>query len=366
MTKKIQAATSQTQLIPKVFDSVRIHRDLAPILALHAANPTNSYLLLGPQGSGKAEWASAFAAALMCSDGGCGVCNICLGAMARSHPDLNVVANNDGALSVDQARQAIRYSLLSPNEARHRVVIIDEFDNIGRVGVVLLKAIEEPPLRTVFVLSGTHVSKEMATIASRCVKVEFSRLGVQEISEYLREKGIDEVDAFQAASISQGSLTRALELSRGGFFKPRMDMWTRASRSHFQDGSLLMGMVIEILRFVGKVTAARKVENDQRLEQMTANLRASTSSKGILRELEARLTRELKWSRRTEIELGIAIMATEYKVVFGDVSNFSAQYLKYERFLILATEARRRLGAQVSETLVLANLLGAAEAISLR
>ena len=348
-----------TEVIPGVFSRVPVQVRVAPVLAAHLLAPSNSYLFVGPSGSGKIEWSLAFAAALMCSNGGCGDCSTCRSVMDRNNPDLNIFSNRDGSLSFDDARQAIRYSVLSPSTSLRRVVILEEFENIARVAPVLLKAIEEPPVTTVFILSASMIGKDMVTIASRCVKVDFFALDTEELESYLRQSGISVGEAHEAANLARGSLERALAFTAAGHFGDRFDLWKRATFARCRSGSELMQMVAEIVAFVDSVTAEKKAQGEARLGELKEIAKRSAGTKGAIREMEADLTRELRFGRRNEFELGFSIMLYLRK---GDLDSQSAEiergFREYEVLERRVTEALRLLRAGVAETLVLSVLLG--------
>src|SRR5580692_12308873 len=72
-----------------------------------ARRPVHAYLLHGPPGSGKRAAARGLAAALLCPDGGCGVCNVCRRALAGTHPDLVEVERTGASISVGDAQTVV-------------------------------------------------------------------------------------------------------------------------------------------------------------------------------------------------------------------------------------------------------------------
>ena len=84
---------------------------------------TNSWLITGPAGSGRSTCAYAFAAALLCPQGGCGECQSCVQVRARSHPDLDAVVTDTVILSIDTARELVGRASRSPTHANYRVIV---------------------------------------------------------------------------------------------------------------------------------------------------------------------------------------------------------------------------------------------------
>src|SRR6202034_977028 len=101
-------------------------------------------------GSGKRVAARAFAAAIICPNGGCGICAACQGALAGGHPDVNVVERPGPAITVDEARAITAFAQRTPTAATHQVLILADFHLVDRAAPALLKTIEEPPPSTVF------------------------------------------------------------------------------------------------------------------------------------------------------------------------------------------------------------------------
>ena len=133
-----------------------------------------AYLFCGPSGYGTRAAARAFAADVLSAgtDGAARDRHRRL-ALAEEHPDLVVVERVGPSITADQARGVVRQSSLSPVEAEHKVLVLVDFHLVLDRAPIVLKAIEEPPPSSVFIVLADEVVPELVTIASRCVRIDF-------------------------------------------------------------------------------------------------------------------------------------------------------------------------------------------------
>ena len=184
-----------------------------------------SVLLTGPGGVGKGLVAMAIAQALNCgaprrdeSDlavDGCGSCSACRRIASGAYPDvLTLRAGDGGSIAVDQVRVAIEQVGYRPFEGRRRVIIVDDADLLG-LGAqnALLKSLEEPPSCSQFVLVTARPDMLLDTVRSRCPRLRFGHLGVDEIVGILVRQGIDERVARAASASAGGSAGRARQIA---------------------------------------------------------------------------------------------------------------------------------------------------------
>jgi DNA polymerase III subunit delta' len=191
-----------------------------PIEVLRAAvegrGMTHAWLFTGPPGSGRSNAAVAFAAALQCPQGGCGVCHECHTVLAGSHADVSVVRTEKLSIGVDEVRDLVRRSALAPVGRRWQIMIVEDADRLTeQANNALLKAIEEPSSHTVWMLCAPTVEDLLPTIRSRCRLVTLSTPTTEEVAGFLRTAdGVDDALSTYAARASQGHIGRARALAR--------------------------------------------------------------------------------------------------------------------------------------------------------
>jgi DNA polymerase-3 subunit delta' len=178
---------------------------------------THAWLFTGPPGSGRSVAARAFAAALQCPEGGCGVCPDCHTALAGTHTDVRNVVPEGLSISVKEMRDVVWRAAGAPAGGRWRVVLIEDADRLTeQASNALLKAVEEPSPRTVFLLCtpSIHPDDISVTIRSRCRVVTLRTPAAEAIGAMLVAEGHAPSAAAWAAAAAQGHIGRARWLVR--------------------------------------------------------------------------------------------------------------------------------------------------------
>ncbi|WP_157635771.1 DNA polymerase III subunit delta', partial [Nostocoides japonicum] len=176
---------------------------------------THAWLFTGPPGSGRSIAARAFAAALQCPDGGCGVCRECRTAYEGTHADVDLVSTEGLSIGVDLARRLVELSSRRPSVGRWRVVVIEDADRLTeQSGNALLKAIEEPGSRTIWMLCAPSVEDVLITLRSRSRHVRLRTPRPEAVADLLaRRDGIDPQMALYAARAAQSHIGLAKRLA---------------------------------------------------------------------------------------------------------------------------------------------------------
>ncbi|CAN5197650.1 DNA polymerase III subunit delta' [soil metagenome] len=174
---------------------------------------THSWLLTGPPGSGRSILAYAFAAALLARPGEEAATDAQVA--ARTHPDLGVLSTDRVLISIDEVRQLVASSQFSPSVGRYRVMVIEDADRMTeRTSNVLLKALEEPPPRTIWILCAPSEADLIPTIRSRVRVVRLRVPGVDEVAELIsRRDGVSLPEATRAAREAQSHIGMAHRLA---------------------------------------------------------------------------------------------------------------------------------------------------------
>ena len=176
---------------------------------------THAWVFTGPPGSGRSSAAVAFAQALICPNQGCGACNECRSAMAGSHPDVEIIRTEGLSIKIDEVRELLSRVAWAPSMGGWRVVVMEDADRLTESAAnALLKAIEEPGNRTVWLLCAPTLHDVLPTIRSRCRHIQLHTPSDEAVAQVLINRdGITPAMATFAARVSQGHIGRAKYLA---------------------------------------------------------------------------------------------------------------------------------------------------------
>ncbi|MGI8590645.1 MAG: DNA polymerase III subunit delta' [Nakamurella sp.] len=306
-----------------------------------AAAMTHAWLFTGPPGSGRSVAARAFAAALECPDRGCGHCSHCHTVLSGTHADVRSVVPEGLTISVKEMRAVVQMAARRPVTGPWQIVLIEDADRLTEgASNALLKAVEEPPPRTVFLLCApsTHPEDISVTIRSRCRVLSLRIPPAAAIAEVLvRRDGIDLEMAAWAASVAAGHVGRARRLARDEQAR------TQRSRTLSLPGALrsMADVFTEAAELIATATGEARSVSERRdgaeLEELKTALGAGGTGKGavgaargtagVVKDLERR-----QRSRKTRTERDVLDRA------LVDLSGFYRDVIA------------RGLGAQVALT----------------
>ncbi|PZU49513.1 MAG: DNA polymerase III subunit delta' [Arsenicicoccus sp.] len=315
-----------------VFDQLVGQARVVQTLRQASSDPdvmTHAWLFTGPPGSGRSVAARSFAAALQCerSGGGpdavgCGQCQPCRMVMAGSHPDVRIVDTEQTFIKVDEARALVLEAQARPSLGRWRVVIVEDADRLNDHSAnTLLKSLEEPTARTVWMLCAPSLEDVLVTIRSRCRHVRLGTPSAGAVADLLIERdGIDPAMAHYAARAAQSHIGIAKRLAT--------DEHARARRREITGIPLTLGSLGDALRAAqdlvdeagegAKATSADHAEDQRRelLEQLGADASARTQPPSVrahLRRLDDRLKAEAKRQQHDSIDAALTDLASVYR-----------------------------------------------------
>jgi DNA polymerase-3 subunit delta' len=176
---------------------------------------THAWLFTGPPGSGRSSAAVAFAQALICPNQGCGACNECQSAKNGSHPDVEIIRTEGLSIKVEEVRELLTRVAWAPSMGGWRVVVMEDADRLTESAAnAMLKAIEEPGTRTVWLLCAPTLHDVLPTIRSRCRHIQLHTPSDAAVAQVLINRdGISPAMAQFAARVSQGHIGRAKYLA---------------------------------------------------------------------------------------------------------------------------------------------------------
>jgi DNA polymerase-3 subunit delta' len=176
---------------------------------------THAWLFTGPPGSGRSSAAVAFAQSLICRSNGCGNCSDCNSAKTSGHPDVEIIRTEGLSIKVEEIRELLTRVAWAPSMGGWRVVVMEDADRVtDSAANALLKAIEEPGTRTVWLLCAPTLHDVLPTIRSRCRHLQLRTPSIEAVTQVLinRDKISPDMALF-AAKVSQGHIGRARYLA---------------------------------------------------------------------------------------------------------------------------------------------------------
>ena len=212
MTDSVQTTPAQ---VPPVLAPLTAQPGAVSLLSamLQAGRVSHAYLFVGQSGALIHETARAFAAALTCNDGGCGVCDGCKRALRGDHLDV-VETSPQGARAylVEQVRELVTQTQYAPLTAKRKVFIIDRADCMNQASAnAFLKTLEEPPEGVVFILIASSETAVLPTVLSRCQVVRFRSIPAAEGAGIVAQRtGVSPERAALALAACEGSVTEGV------------------------------------------------------------------------------------------------------------------------------------------------------------
>ena len=341
----------------------------------------HAYLFYGPRGIGKSKTAHAFASALNCAQA-CGTCVSCRGVQNQTHPDF-IYIEPEGAhgILLDQITTLIKRVKLKAHAGNYRVIIIDEAHRLGlEAANALLKTLEEPPQRVVFVLVAHDMSRVLSTISSRCQRVRFGSISKEIASDILvKDHKISKDKAELAVALSGGIIGEALEMASSGLLGARNDI-AGVLLAKTPSTARSAALAAKLIAVAKKMTLKVKKAQDAELAEALSMVEGSKSISGFKRDLVARHRRERVRLEQQCYRQSLALVASIYRDTLVISENGDDRFLANSDFIMelkdsrvsrgairsaLAdiSEAKQRIERNVSPLLAFENLFFSLEAV---
>lgn len=318
---------------------------------------THAWLFTGPPGSGRSVAARAFSAALQCTTGtnppGCGECTGCRTSMAGTHADVRLVVPEGLSISVAEMRALVQTASRRPTTGRWQVVIIEDADRLTEGAAnALLKAVEEPPERTVFLLCAPsdHPDDVSVTIRSRCRAISLGTPSAPAIAEVLqRRDGVAPEMASWAASVCGGHIGRARRLATDESARGRREAVLRIPLGLRRPSDVFTCADDLVRTAEADAVEVSGVRDEAEREALRTALGAGGTGKGTqaatrgtagaLKELERRQKSRATRTQRDVLDLALVDLAGFYRDVLVTASGVKAALNHPDRAADAATAA---------------------------
>jgi len=297
---------------PSLFAAVVGQQHAVELLRAAARRPVHAYLVVGPDGLCQQELVRGFAASLLCPTGGCAACDTCRRAGEGIHPDLVEVRRTGALLDVEGARRVVQLAQRRPLEGHRQVLVVEDL-HLGRLAApVLLKTLEEAPSSTVFVLLAESVPGDLATVASRCVRVDLRPVPEPELVAWLESQGVAGPAAVQVAAAAGGNPRRARLLAHDDGFAARVAMWRSVPGRLDGTGAAVAAVASELLAVTDQAVEPLREQHRRQLEAL-AGEGGPEPGRLSRKELEDQHHREERRWRADELRAGLAVLAGAYR-----------------------------------------------------
>jgi DNA polymerase-3 subunit delta' len=356
---------------------------------IRAGSLSHAYLLSGPEGLAKTEFAQELGAALVAPCENCGACAECDRARRGMHPDLHLLEREGDLIRVDQIEPVVADLSLKPFSAARRVWVIPEVEYLHPAAAnKLLKSIEEPPSFVVFLLVTDRLERVLPTIVSRCQVVEFRPLSDTQVAAYLTERHhVDAAPAEALARLSLGSVERAARLAEDAAGPRRREEYLRYAAALTAGGRPVGGpepgaaFIAVLERQQAEIAAALEADLKRRLAELERQFQDKKDLKWYADRAESRAKREEARRRRLAAQDALDLLVSWVRDLWVVASGASdvlwnsdhrdalvegvvATPEHYARLLGVAAKTRKDLYLTIDQKLALQAMFARFEEVS--
>ena len=324
--------------------------DAVATLRAAASDPaamTHAWLITGPPGSGRSTLAYAFAAELIAH--GDDDVHTMSQVVAGTHPDLTALRTEGVIISIKDARALVERSYLSPSAGRHRVLVVEDADRMTeRTSNVLLKALEEPPEQTVWVLCAPSEADLLPTIRSRVRTLRLREPDVADVAALITARtGADPVVAEQSARHAQRHIGMAQRLATDEAARRRREETLRGVLSvrSISDVIEVAAAIVSAATDDAKALTAERDEAERASLLRTVGIAEGAAVPPSVRSQLSALEDEQKRRATRSLRDGIDRVLTDLQSMFRDIVLI--QYGRTEGLINAELEAE--LGARSAD-----------------
>ncbi|GAB2862853.1 DNA polymerase III subunit delta' [Streptomyces deserti] len=299
-----------------------------------ASKMTHAWLFTGPPGAGHIHAARAFAAALQCVSPdralggapGCGFCDGCHTALIGTHADVTTVAAVGTQILADDMRDTVRKSFTSPANGRWQVILVEDAERLNEKSAnAVLKAVEEPAPRTVWLLCAPSVEDVLPTIRSRCRHLNLRTPSVDAVADMLvRREGIEPDVAAAAARATQGHVDRSRRLATDPAARERraavlkLPLRVEEIGSALKAAQELVDAAAEDAKQLAEDTDAKETEElKTALGAAPGGGRMPRGTAGVMKDLEDKQKRRRTRTQRDSLDLALTDLTAFYRDVLA-------------------------------------------------
>ncbi|MFE9449081.1 DNA polymerase III subunit delta' [Streptomyces sp. NPDC006739] len=297
-----------------------------------ASKMTHAWLFTGPPGAGRNQAARAFAAALQCVSPdralggvpGCGFCDGCHTTLVGTHADVSTVAAVGAEILVKDMRDTVRKSYTSPATGRWQIILVEDAERLNEKSAnAVLKAVEEPAPRTVWLLCSPSIEDVLPTIRSRCRHLNLRTPSVDAVADMLvRREGIEPDVAAAAARATQGHVDRARRLATDPAARERRAAVLKLPLRDEVGACLraaqeLVDAAAEDARQLAEETDGKETEELKAALGAAQGGRLPRGTAGVMKDLEDMQKRRRTRTQRDSLDVALGDLTAFYRDVLA-------------------------------------------------